>query len=116
MFICGNDERAKKLVTEILGAFGWETVDIEGDRWVTPLGATRNVVDNVPFQNWHSQPRVQSTAEMKLLLPASLALAAEYAVFNRLSEIRKYVLTNAGLRDYKKWGLKLDIFMPSALI
>ena len=40
MFICGNDDRAKKLVTEILDAFGWETVDvggIEGSRLLEPL-------------------------------------------------------------------------------
>lgn len=30
MFICGGDERAKKLTTEILDAFGWETVDVGG--------------------------------------------------------------------------------------
>jgi predicted dinucleotide-binding enzyme len=29
MFICGNDEQAKKMVTEsILIPFGWETIDI----------------------------------------------------------------------------------------
>ncbi len=40
MFICGSDERAKKLVTEILDAFGWETVDIGGiemSRLLEPL-------------------------------------------------------------------------------
>ncbi|HXV45069.1 MAG TPA: NADPH-dependent F420 reductase [Nitrososphaera sp.] len=40
MFICGNDERAKKLVTEMLAAFGWETIDIggiEGSRLLEPL-------------------------------------------------------------------------------
>jgi 8-hydroxy-5-deazaflavin:NADPH oxidoreductase len=40
MFICGNDEQAKKTVTEILSAFGWETVDIgsiEGSRLLEPL-------------------------------------------------------------------------------
>lgn len=30
IFICGSDERAKKLATKILDAFGWETVDIRG--------------------------------------------------------------------------------------
>lgn len=31
MFICGNDEKAKKIVTEnILTPFGWETIDIGG--------------------------------------------------------------------------------------
>jgi hypothetical protein len=28
MFICGNDEKAKKTVTEILTAFGWDTADM----------------------------------------------------------------------------------------
>jgi predicted dinucleotide-binding enzyme len=28
MFICGNDEDAKKTVTAILDAFGWETADM----------------------------------------------------------------------------------------
>jgi len=30
MFICGNDFEAKKTVTEILAAFGWETEDLGG--------------------------------------------------------------------------------------
>jgi predicted dinucleotide-binding enzyme len=40
MFICGNDEAAKKTVTEILTAFGWSTIDfggIEGSRLLEPL-------------------------------------------------------------------------------
>lgn len=41
MFICGNDEEAKKMVTEsILTPFGWETIDIgglEGARLLEPL-------------------------------------------------------------------------------
>jgi len=40
MFICGNDERAKAVVTEILTAFGWPTIDIggiEGARLLEPL-------------------------------------------------------------------------------
>jgi len=41
MFICGNDEQAKKMVTEnILTPFGWETIDIgglEGARLLEPL-------------------------------------------------------------------------------
>ena len=41
MFICGNDEQAKKIVTEnILTPFGWETIDIggiEGSRLLEPL-------------------------------------------------------------------------------
>jgi 8-hydroxy-5-deazaflavin:NADPH oxidoreductase len=31
MFICGNDDEAKKIVTDkILTKFGWETIDIGG--------------------------------------------------------------------------------------
>jgi 8-hydroxy-5-deazaflavin:NADPH oxidoreductase len=41
MFICGNDEQAKKMVSEsILTPFGWETIDIggiEGARLLEPL-------------------------------------------------------------------------------
>jgi 8-hydroxy-5-deazaflavin:NADPH oxidoreductase len=40
MFICGNDDVAKKTVTEILTAFGWSTIDlggIEGARYIEPL-------------------------------------------------------------------------------
>jgi hypothetical protein len=41
MFICGNDEVSKKIVTdEILSKFGWETIDIgaiEGSRTLEPL-------------------------------------------------------------------------------
>jgi predicted dinucleotide-binding enzyme len=41
MFICGNDEQAKKMVTEsVLTPFGWETIDIgeiEGARLLEPL-------------------------------------------------------------------------------
>ena len=41
MFICGNDEQAKKMVTEsILTPFGWETIHIggiEGARLLEPL-------------------------------------------------------------------------------
>jgi predicted dinucleotide-binding enzyme len=33
MFICGNDEQAKKIVTGILDSFGWETIDIGGVEW-----------------------------------------------------------------------------------
>jgi hypothetical protein len=52
MFICGNDEAAKKIVTGILTAFGWETEDMgkaEAARAIEPLsilwcipGFTRN--------------------------------------------------------------------------
>lgn len=41
MFICGDDEKAKKMVIEtILTPFGWETIDIggiEGARLLEPL-------------------------------------------------------------------------------
>jgi 8-hydroxy-5-deazaflavin:NADPH oxidoreductase len=40
MFICGNDEAAKKTVTTILDQFGWETADmgkVEGARAIEPL-------------------------------------------------------------------------------
>jgi len=40
MFICGNDERARKQATEILTAFGWEIEDMgmaEGARAIEPL-------------------------------------------------------------------------------
>jgi predicted dinucleotide-binding enzyme len=40
MFICGNDDQAKKLVTDILTSFGWETEDmgkVEAARAIEPL-------------------------------------------------------------------------------
>lgn len=40
MFICGNDEMAKKTVTGILDEFGWETADmgaVEAARAIEPL-------------------------------------------------------------------------------
>ena len=40
MFICGNDEGAKKLTTGILDQFGWETADmggVESARAIEPL-------------------------------------------------------------------------------
>jgi len=40
MFICGNDDEAKKKVTEILTAFGWEAADMgkaEAARAIEPL-------------------------------------------------------------------------------
>jgi len=52
MFICGNDDSAKKTVAKILEKFGWETADMgtaEGARAIEPLcmlwcipGFTRN--------------------------------------------------------------------------
>lgn len=40
MFICGNDDSAKKMVTDILTSFGWESIDIGGieeSRLLEPL-------------------------------------------------------------------------------
>ena len=40
MFICGNDAEAKKIVTNILTEFGWETIDtggIDSSRLLEPL-------------------------------------------------------------------------------
>lgn len=40
MFICGNDQKAKKTVTDILSSFGWETEDmgtVEAARAIEPL-------------------------------------------------------------------------------
>ncbi len=40
MFICGNDEKAKKTVASILTGFGWETADmgkVEAARAIEPL-------------------------------------------------------------------------------
>lgn len=40
MFICGNDDEAKKKITDILTAFGWETADMgkaEAARAIEPL-------------------------------------------------------------------------------
>lgn len=40
MFICGNDDGAKKVVTRVLDQFGWETVDMgkaEAARAIEPL-------------------------------------------------------------------------------
>jgi predicted dinucleotide-binding enzyme len=40
MFICGNDEQAKAVVSEVLDKFGWETEDmgaVEAARAIEPL-------------------------------------------------------------------------------
>ena len=40
MFICGNNEEAKKQVSQIAGEFGWETADmgkVEAARAIEPL-------------------------------------------------------------------------------
>jgi predicted dinucleotide-binding enzyme len=43
MFICGNDDAAKKLVGQICQAFGWGVIDIggiEGSRYLEPMCMT----------------------------------------------------------------------------
>lgn len=40
MFICGNDDDAKKVVTQLCQAFGWGVIDIggiEGSRYLEPM-------------------------------------------------------------------------------
>jgi predicted dinucleotide-binding enzyme len=40
MFICGNDDDAKKTVTDILDVFGWDTEDmgkVQSARAIEPL-------------------------------------------------------------------------------
>jgi len=40
MFLCGNDDDAKKIVTQICGHFGWGVIDIggiEGSRYLEPM-------------------------------------------------------------------------------
>lgn len=40
MFLCGNDEGARKTVADVCTRFGWEPLDlggIEGSRWLEPL-------------------------------------------------------------------------------
>jgi predicted dinucleotide-binding enzyme len=39
MFICGNDNLAKKTVTDILDAFGWETEDMGNANAAGPIEA-----------------------------------------------------------------------------
>jgi 8-hydroxy-5-deazaflavin:NADPH oxidoreductase len=39
MFICGNDAAAKTETTEILGKFGWETIDMGGVEAARPIEA-----------------------------------------------------------------------------
>ena len=43
MFLCGNDENAKKIVSQICEAFGWGVIDIggiEGSRYLEPMCLT----------------------------------------------------------------------------
>jgi predicted dinucleotide-binding enzyme len=37
MFICGNDESARKIAGEILDQFGWETADMGKAEAIEPL-------------------------------------------------------------------------------
>lgn len=40
MFIAGNDDEAKKIVSQVCQAFGWESLDcggIEASRWLEPM-------------------------------------------------------------------------------
>jgi hypothetical protein len=41
MFLCGNDEPAKKIVHEILDQFGWETADMGWARPRRPVPSSR---------------------------------------------------------------------------
>lgn len=59
MFIYGNDEQAKKIMTGILDSFGWETIDIGGieePRLLEPLAMMwiiyyfRTNTSNHPFK------------------------------------------------------------------
>lgn len=54
MFICGNDDEAKKKVTAILTTFGWETADMgkmEAARAIEPL-AILWCIDGFLKNNW----------------------------------------------------------------
>jgi predicted dinucleotide-binding enzyme len=55
LFICGNDSRAKKKVTEILKSFGWPAIDIggiEGARFIEPLAVVWIICGN-PSGSWN---------------------------------------------------------------
>lgn len=54
MFLCGNDEAAKKTVTEICAAFGWDVVDIggiDGARYLEPMCLTW-VLHGIRSKSW----------------------------------------------------------------
>ena len=55
MFICGNDEGARKKVASLLGEFGWGVVDIggiEGSRYLEPMCITW-VLAGIHGGNWN---------------------------------------------------------------
>ena len=55
MFICGNDDGAKKTVTDILTSFGWETEDMgkaEAARAIEPL-CILWCIDGFTKNNWY---------------------------------------------------------------
>lgn len=55
MFIAGNDDAAKKAVTEILSAFGWHTIDIggiEGARYLEAMCLVW-VLSALAGKNWN---------------------------------------------------------------
>jgi 8-hydroxy-5-deazaflavin:NADPH oxidoreductase len=57
MFICGNDDAAKKTVTEILDQFGWETADmgkVEAARAIEPLCMLWCIPVFSRNQAWHA--------------------------------------------------------------
>lgn len=54
MFICGNDEDAKKIVSQICEHFGWGVIDIggiEGSRYLEPMCLTW-VLHGIRSQSW----------------------------------------------------------------
>lgn len=54
MFICGNDEDAKKIVSQICEHFGWGVIDIggiEGSRYLEPMCLTW-VLHGIRTQTW----------------------------------------------------------------
>jgi predicted dinucleotide-binding enzyme len=66
MLICGNDEQAKKMVTEgILTPFGWETIDIGGiEGAAASSGAACNALDYILLQNRHRRSCIQVTEKI----------------------------------------------------
>jgi predicted dinucleotide-binding enzyme len=53
MFICGNDDAAKKTVAEILKSFSWETIDIGGIEGARLLEALAMLWITYGIQNNH---------------------------------------------------------------
>lgn len=54
MFLCGNDEDAKKIVSQICEHFGWGVIDIggiEGSRYLEPMCLTW-VLHGIRSQSW----------------------------------------------------------------